>query len=259
MCHSNALSRIWQEVSRISKKNTVDYRIYYDPLHRELFFETVLPDDPAIIWRVQNGPIIKHIRVIHSCMVEGSDLSEAERNIRRANLMKSKAKSGGQDLAENDIDDLYALVEEEHHSWEVERRALEALNSIAKTRPTLLTGIFPRLIQNHLVLPVAHEDRFAYESVSTDPEIGRPIHASWILHNVAEQDPVLLSPHTDILTDIYQNNTTKSHYFLLTLGRLVIADPDSLPVDAIRANIQELADGDDWYAAEAEELLSQLG
>lgn len=192
-------------------------------------------------------------------MVEDSDLSEPEQATRRAELLKSKAQSSADDLTEDDIADLYHLVAEGCDSRKVTLSALDALNTIAKTHPALLSGILPHLIQNHLTLPPRYDDDdFAFEDVSTNPEIGRPVHASWILHNIAKHDPTLLSAHTDLLTEVYRSDTTQSHYFLLALGRLVVAEIDGLPVASIQADLHKLLDRDDWYAAEAEAILTRL-
>jgi len=191
-------------------------------------------------------------------MAEDPSMNDAEQDIRRATQLKNKAESGAEDLTEDDVNDLYDLVEEGYDSWKVTYSALNALNAIAKTFPALLTEIIPHLIQNHLSLPSEYDDEFVYEDVSTDPEIGKPVQTSWILHNVTKQDPKLLFPHIDLLTKLYQSDTTQPHYFLLVLGRLAIADPDCLPVKSIRTDLQELLNKDDSYAPETEEILAQL-
>lgn len=192
-------------------------------------------------------------------MVRDSDLTDTEREIRRATVLKTKAEAGAEDLTEDDIADLYQLVEERCDSWEVTYSALDALNATAKNRPALLAGIVPRLIQQQLALPSEYDgEAFALEDVSTTPEIGRPVYTSWILHNVAEQDPAVLLPHTNTLTELYRDDTTQPRYVLLALGRLAVADPDRLPVGSIRTDLQELSNGDGWYGARAQELLDQI-
>lgn len=192
-------------------------------------------------------------------MTKNSDLSETERELRTANSLKSRAESGADDLTEDDVAHLYRLLEEGCDSWEVTRAALDALNTIAKKRPDLLKGILPQLIQHYLALPSGvDEGEFAFEDVSTDPNIGIPMYVSWVLHNIAEQTPALLSAHTNLLTDVYWSDTNQPYYFLLALGRLADADPNGLPVDAIRADLDDLSDRDDWYATKAEEILTPL-
>jgi hypothetical protein len=94
--------------------------------------------------------------------------------------------------------------------------------------------------------------------VSTDPEIGIPVYASWILNNVAEQAPGLLSAYVDIFADIYRSETTQAPEFRLVMGRLAATDPDRLPVDSIQADLDEMADQDDRFSTEAKTILDQL-